>query len=230
MDTITKVGKLGPAKKSPSSRKRGNYKGKSVKKQQDNLKVVYISTPMKVKTHASKFREIVQELTGKYSDVARIMEATGGGCGGTDDTYWTIDNEHQQPLMKPELQQPLSIETGTGADGFFHLMVDNDHYYSQSPSTTVDDRTPSASVSEESTSPPASVLMYDESQQQEHQYYNLGDDLIKTAESDYDGLVVMGVDDDGDLLTGGGQFNYLEFLSDDYQSSQEDDLDVLGKY
>lgn len=35
-----------------------------------DFKVVYISTPMKVETCASQFRALVQELTGKDSDVA----------------------------------------------------------------------------------------------------------------------------------------------------------------
>ncbi|XWS08273.1 hypothetical protein CRYUN_Cryun41cG0065700 [Craigia yunnanensis] len=35
-----------------------------------DVKVVYISSPMKVKTCASQFRALVQELTGKDSDVA----------------------------------------------------------------------------------------------------------------------------------------------------------------
>ena len=38
------------------------------------VKVVYISSPMKVKTCASKFRALVQELTGRESEVARYME------------------------------------------------------------------------------------------------------------------------------------------------------------
>ncbi|KAK9741918.1 hypothetical protein RND81_03G137500 [Saponaria officinalis] len=38
------------------------------------MKVVYISTPLKVKTSASNFRQLVQELTGRESDVVRIME------------------------------------------------------------------------------------------------------------------------------------------------------------
>lgn len=42
-----------------------------------NVKVVYISTPMKVKTSASRFRSLVQELTGRHSDIARIMETNG---------------------------------------------------------------------------------------------------------------------------------------------------------
>lgn len=38
------------------------------------LKVVYISSPMKVKTSASRFRTLVQELTGRESDISRFMD------------------------------------------------------------------------------------------------------------------------------------------------------------
>lgn len=38
------------------------------------VKVVYISSPMKVKICASQFRALVQQLTGRDSDVARFME------------------------------------------------------------------------------------------------------------------------------------------------------------
>ncbi|XVF40903.1 hypothetical protein PTKIN_Ptkin01aG0154100 [Pterospermum kingtungense] len=45
-------------------------KGKSKKKKNSNkpIKVVYISNPMKVKTSASKFRALVQELTGQDAE------------------------------------------------------------------------------------------------------------------------------------------------------------------
>ncbi|CAN1316158.1 Sigma factor binding protein 1, chloroplastic [Linum perenne] len=43
----------------------------------DQVKVVYISSPMKVKTTAAEFRALVQELTGKDSDTARLMEVKG---------------------------------------------------------------------------------------------------------------------------------------------------------
>ncbi|OMO94065.1 VQ motif-containing protein [Corchorus capsularis] len=43
-----------------------------------DFKVVYISSPMKFKTCASEFRALVQELTGKDSDVAlRFMDSDG---------------------------------------------------------------------------------------------------------------------------------------------------------
>lgn len=45
------------------------------------IKVVYISSPMKVKTSAAEFRATVQGLTGRDSDVARLMDAD---CGGSE--------------------------------------------------------------------------------------------------------------------------------------------------
>lgn len=43
-----------------------------------DIKVVYISSPMKVKTCASQFRALVQELTGKDSNAAvRFMDNDG---------------------------------------------------------------------------------------------------------------------------------------------------------
>ncbi|EOY08946.1 hypothetical protein QUC31_010707 [Theobroma cacao] len=46
-------------------------KAKSKKKKNNNkpIKVVYISNPMKVKTSASKFRALVQELTGQDAEL-----------------------------------------------------------------------------------------------------------------------------------------------------------------
>ncbi|GAA0173864.1 hypothetical protein LIER_27381 [Lithospermum erythrorhizon] len=48
-------------------------KGKNSKRENPSIKVVYICTPMKVKTSASRFRALVQELTGRDSDVATLM-------------------------------------------------------------------------------------------------------------------------------------------------------------
>lgn len=55
------------------NRKRNDdvLKKKNRKNQKEkDIKVTYISSPMKVKTSASNFRALVQELTGKYSNVA----------------------------------------------------------------------------------------------------------------------------------------------------------------
>ncbi|XP_019187217.1 PREDICTED: uncharacterized protein LOC109181759 [Ipomoea nil] len=58
----------------------GSKRDKTTRKtrKEKAVKVVYISTPMKVKTSASRFRSLVQELTGRHSDTARIMEANDG--------------------------------------------------------------------------------------------------------------------------------------------------------
>ncbi|ONI20925.1 hypothetical protein PRUPE_2G041200 [Prunus persica] len=49
----------------------------SKRRKSKGVKVVYISSPMKVKTSASKFRALVQELTGRDSDAERFMETKG---------------------------------------------------------------------------------------------------------------------------------------------------------
>ncbi|XP_059311109.1 uncharacterized protein LOC132062586 [Lycium ferocissimum] len=59
-------------KNNKKQRKRDDHNSKK-----SNVKVVYISTPMKVKTSATRFRSLVQELTGRDSDIARIMETNG---------------------------------------------------------------------------------------------------------------------------------------------------------
>ncbi|XAR63548.1 hypothetical protein NMG60_11023520 [Bertholletia excelsa] len=41
------------------------------------MKVVYISSPVIVRIPASVFRTIVQELTGRHSDVSRFVETNG---------------------------------------------------------------------------------------------------------------------------------------------------------
>ncbi|CAN1316159.1 Sigma factor binding protein 1, chloroplastic [Linum perenne] len=55
----------------------GSYNKKRSTVGNDQVKVVYISSPMKVKTTAAEFRALVQELTGKDSDTARLMEVKG---------------------------------------------------------------------------------------------------------------------------------------------------------
>ncbi|KAK3038941.1 hypothetical protein RJ639_027426 [Escallonia herrerae] len=51
-------------------------------RKKEELKVVYISSPMKLKTSASRFRALVQELTGRDSDVSnsRFSHMVDGGC------------------------------------------------------------------------------------------------------------------------------------------------------
>ncbi|KAL6130108.1 hypothetical protein ACLB2K_068489 [Fragaria x ananassa] len=61
---------LGVNNRSPKQSKRS--------RSSKGVKVVYISSPMKVQTSASKFRALVQELTGRDSDAERFMETNGG--------------------------------------------------------------------------------------------------------------------------------------------------------
>ncbi|XP_050386238.1 sigma factor binding protein 2, chloroplastic-like [Argentina anserina] len=61
---------LGVNNRSPKQSKRS--------RSSKGVKVVYISSPMKVQTSASKFRDLVQELTGRDSDAERFMETNGG--------------------------------------------------------------------------------------------------------------------------------------------------------
>ncbi|CAK7336494.1 unnamed protein product [Dovyalis caffra] len=56
---------------------RKNVKRSHAKRSKKGIKVVYISSPMKVNTSASEFRALVQELTGKDSDATRLMDING---------------------------------------------------------------------------------------------------------------------------------------------------------
>ncbi|KAI4384617.1 hypothetical protein MLD38_002742 [Melastoma candidum] len=59
-----------PSKKNDKGSQRGNAK--------KGLKVVYISSPVKVTTSAAEFRATVQELTGRDSDVTRFADCSDG--------------------------------------------------------------------------------------------------------------------------------------------------------
>ncbi|GKU91372.1 hypothetical protein SLEP1_g5257 [Rubroshorea leprosula] len=67
----------------------------------NGIKVVYISSPMKVKTCASKFRALVQELTGKDSEAATakaFVNDANKNTGGLDG-------------RSGELRQPMCSES-----------------------------------------------------------------------------------------------------------------------
>ncbi|KAH0670659.1 hypothetical protein KY290_026046 [Solanum tuberosum] len=67
-----------------------------------DVKVVYISTPMKVKTSASRFRSLVQELTGRDSDIERIME-TNGSITEYEDIHRERDDFNELPTKSSSL-------------------------------------------------------------------------------------------------------------------------------
>ncbi|XVE60975.1 hypothetical protein DITRI_Ditri06bG0003700 [Diplodiscus trichospermus] len=76
-DSVSSLQESKAAKKAKSKKKNNNKP----------IKVVYISNPMKVKTSASKFRALVQELTGQYAefpDPTKFSAHTDddGGGGG----------------------------------------------------------------------------------------------------------------------------------------------------
>lgn len=80
------------------------------------VKVVYISNPMKVKASASEFRAVVQELTGRDSDVARFMD------GAPD-----ADHHHRHPAENTsypgtahgERHRPSAGTVGCGSGNVF---------------------------------------------------------------------------------------------------------------
>lgn len=74
-----------------------------------DIKVTYISSPVKVKTNASNFRALVQELTGQDSNVAEItnLPLDGKYCddyervnkGTSSYEQWRVD---EASLLKPD--------------------------------------------------------------------------------------------------------------------------------
>ncbi|XWS59007.1 hypothetical protein CRYUN_Cryun08bG0083300 [Craigia yunnanensis] len=101
-------------------------KAKSKKKNNNNkpIKVVYISNPMKVKTSASKFRALVQELTGQYAQLPDPTKFTntdddvGGGDrnqtvsdaakNSTDDHAQEVPRVGEQPAGYHHHEQQYS--------------------------------------------------------------------------------------------------------------------------
>ncbi|XVE52307.1 hypothetical protein DITRI_Ditri02bG0112500 [Diplodiscus trichospermus] len=65
-----------------------------------DMKVVYISSPMKVKTCASQFRALVQELTGKDSDSAVRFTDNNDNCENSPTNYHDatrVADDHRVP-------------------------------------------------------------------------------------------------------------------------------------
>ncbi|XP_022744083.1 uncharacterized protein LOC111295010 [Durio zibethinus] len=87
-------------------------KAKSKKKNNNNkpIKVVYISNPMKVKTSASKFRALVQELTGQDAELPDPTKFTdtdediGGGNQTVPDAAKISIDDHAQEVPRVEEQ------------------------------------------------------------------------------------------------------------------------------
>lgn len=88
--------------KNKKQRRRDDHNSKK-----SNVKVVYISTPMKVKTSASRFRSLVQELTGRDSDIERIME-NNGSITEFEDIHHVHNNDVNELPAKSTSTSPSS--------------------------------------------------------------------------------------------------------------------------
>lgn len=103
------------------------------------VKVVYISNPMKVKTSASQFRALVQQLTGRDADTTLVhtycaTDRVGGR--GRDHQELMVPHavdqvkEEEHALVKDEVPTTLvqsSSELGNGSD----LSFDDDVFMPQ---------------------------------------------------------------------------------------------------
>lgn len=90
------------------------------KRNKKEIKVTYISSPMKVKTSASNFRALVQELTGQYSNVAEMFVEVNDGVaedvhkGACSNQQWGSSTSSEAYLpestnwMKPDDQDHCS--------------------------------------------------------------------------------------------------------------------------
>ncbi|KAK8464421.1 hypothetical protein PHAVU_011G203450 [Phaseolus vulgaris] len=82
------------------------------------IKVTYISSPVKVKTSASNFRALVQELTGQYSNVAETsmpmeeenehLERLVHKTHESEAQQWRVDVESTNLMMRPEYSEFMS--------------------------------------------------------------------------------------------------------------------------
>uniref|UniRef100_A0A7C8YGR5 VQ domain-containing protein n=1 Tax=Opuntia streptacantha TaxID=393608 RepID=A0A7C8YGR5_OPUST len=89
------------------------------------MKVVYISTPMRVKTSASKFMKTVQELTGRESDVVRIMESFGGS--GMDTWMAVVDDDDHHHHLDHGVEPSLVLDDGSSPSCSSEELVDHHH-------------------------------------------------------------------------------------------------------
>jgi len=90
---------------------------KQSKKNKKEVKVTYISSPMKVKTSASNFRALVQELTGQDSNVADMFVEVNDFVH-VDDVQnqqknsiqqWSSDNNSSEGFM-PDYSTWMKLE------------------------------------------------------------------------------------------------------------------------
>lgn len=128
-----------------------------------DIKVVYISSPMKVKTSASEFRALVQELTGRHSDTSRFMEmtsTTSPSATSPKETLFDSDNiSHDEDFDHNQQQQQLlkSFDHSNYNDDL------NNHGFPFSNYALYDDQPPKTSSLQ-----PSFQSMFDDTQQSDH--------------------------------------------------------------
>ncbi|XP_057457634.1 uncharacterized protein LOC130748430 [Lotus japonicus] len=91
---------------------KGKRQGKKNKKE---IKVTYISSPMKVKTSASNFRALVQELTGQDSNVAETFVEANGAYGVQKGSNQGWNSEAYFPESTTDWFKPDYSELNSGS-------------------------------------------------------------------------------------------------------------------
>ncbi|KAL6498532.1 hypothetical protein OROHE_026629 [Orobanche hederae] len=103
-----------------ANRKRANKPhNKNKTKKKVPLKVVYITNPIKFNASASEFRSLVQELTGKDSDVpepARFPTGDDGTIRGGAGGRWEAAKDHKRQVHAVEEGRKIG-HTITSCDG-----------------------------------------------------------------------------------------------------------------
>ncbi|KAL1564327.1 sigma factor binding protein 1, chloroplastic-like [Salvia divinorum] len=84
---------------------------KMISNSKKRLKVVYISSPMKVRTSQARFRALVQELTGKNSDIAPYMDSDGGALVDyRDDDGTLLPDRPSSSVSKSDYTTTTSLD------------------------------------------------------------------------------------------------------------------------
>ncbi|QCD95631.1 uncharacterized protein LOC114162197 [Vigna unguiculata] len=103
-------------------------KGKSKRGEKKDVKVTYISSPMKVKTSASNFRALVQELTGQFSNVAEMF-VEADYCYNYDDDDGVLDDANQKGTNIQQWSTGTSETYSHESNTWFKSL---DHHHSSS--------------------------------------------------------------------------------------------------
>ncbi|KAK6928919.1 VQ protein [Dillenia turbinata] len=90
------------------------------RKKRTAIKVVYISSPVKVKTSASEFRALVQKLTGRESDAVRFTEINSGASS------WTLDHDQELKAVDDYVSPTSSVSMFEPSDDVLGAEIEDD--------------------------------------------------------------------------------------------------------